>query len=338
MRSEENHKKPSTPTASDPEGEKAWSYPHPPDPLVPSKGEGEVDQSRRRRAKTHPNWKKFVKNPWARVTVYLSLLIFGGCMFADRAFYVPSETHPIPPRVVGYSIVEHTIPIGEEHLSAWVLEPDRQPSKGTVLYSHGNAGNLENHLGFADFIPLNGYRMVMYDYRGYGASTGGPPTREKTIEDTHAALDWTLENFGPTWMVGQSLGASLSIWVAGERSEEIEGVIAIAPFTSYRAIARDVMGGTIVLYPLKWPLSFLVSSGGDPIERVGGISPKPILFVHGEADEIIPNRMSDELFAAAEQPKVLKKIPGMGHNDGWRSADRSFSASVLDILDSGGAK
>ncbi len=310
MHSEKNLKEPSKPTASAPD-EKTG---------IPEKSEIQ-------------GWKRLVKNPWVRISVYLGLFILGGCMFADRAFYVPSENRPVPPKVSGYGIQERSIPIGEDALSVWVIEPEGQPVKGTALYSHGNAGNMGNHLGFADFLPLNGYRLVLYDYRGYGGSTGGPPTREKTITDAYAALDWTLENFGPTWMVGQSLGASLSIWVGGERSKEIEGVVAIAPFTSYRAIARDVLGRTIILYPVKWPMSLMVSSGGDPIDRVGSLSPKPLLLVHGEADDIIPDRMSDELFAAAGEPRVLKKIPMMGHNDGWRSADRSFSETILEFLE-----
>ncbi|MCA9427124.1 MAG: alpha/beta hydrolase [Candidatus Omnitrophica bacterium] len=274
-----------------------------------------------------------MKNPWARIAIYLTLFILGGCMFADRAFYVPFETPPTPPRVEGYRIEERTIPVGDATLSAWVLEPMGPPIQGTVLYSHGNAGNLENHIGFADFLPLNGYRMVMYDYRGYGASTGGPPTREKTIEDASTALDWTLNNYGKVWMVGQSLGASISIYVGGERSNDIEGVIAIAPFSSYRAIARDVLGRTIILWPVKWPLGFLVSSGGDPVDRVEDISPKPLLIVHGESDEIIPLRMGEELFDLAGDPKKFESIPRMGHNDGWRSADRSFKEKILDLLE-----
>lgn len=272
--------------------------------------------------------------PWLRSGVLVALVAVGGFMFADRAFYMPSQRKPIPPRIDGASIEESRIPIGVDHLSTWVIEPVSGEVKGTVLYSHGNAGNIENHLGFIDFLPHRGWRLILYDYRGYGDSTGGPPTRQKTIEDVHAALDWTLGRFGATWLVGQSLGASLSIWVGGERSADIEGVIAVAPFTSHRAIAREALGSTLLLYPLKWPLSLFVSSGGDPIDRVADISPKPLLLVHGEADDLIPPRMSEELFAAAREPKRIRTIPRMGHNDGWRDSNPSFVSTILEFLES----
>lgn len=271
---------------------------------------------------------------WFRIAVTLALFTLGGFMFADRAFYMPSQRKPIPPTIEGVSLAEERIPIGADHLMAWVLEPASGEAKGTVLYSHGNAGNIENHLGFIDFLPHMGWRLILYDYRGYGASTGGPPSRDKTIEDVHAALDWTLGRFGPAWLVGQSLGASLSIWVGGERSADIEGVIAVAPFTSHRAIAREALGSTLLLYPLKWPLGFFVSRGGDPIDRVADISPKPLLLVHGEADDLIPPWMSEELFGAAREPKRIRMIPRMGHNDGWRDSNPSFVSTILEFLES----
>lgn len=273
-------------------------------------------------------------SPWLRSGVLLALVAVGGFVFADRAFYMPSQRKPIPPMIEGVSLAEERIPIGADHLMAWVLEPASGEVRGTVLYSHGNAGNIENHLGFIDFLPLYGWRLILFDYRGYGASTGGPPTRDKTIEDVHAALDWTLGRFGAPWLVGQSLGASLSIWVGGERSADIGGVIAVAPFTSHRAIAREALGSTLLLYPLKWPLGFFVSRGGDPIDRVADVSPKPLLLVHGEADDLIPPRMSEELYQSAREPKRIRMIPRMGHNDDWRSSDPLFVSTILEFLNS----
>ena len=45
-------------------------------------------------------------------------------------------------------------------------------SKGIVYYHHGNAGNLESWgLKANDFLD-KGYDLLIYDYRGYGKSTG----------------------------------------------------------------------------------------------------------------------------------------------------------------------
>lgn len=268
------------------------------------------------------------------VVLLVAGYLLHGC--ANRAFYVPSRSVPNPPKSGLYKVQTVTIPNGEDQLDAWVLEPaDREPP-GTVLFSHGNAGNLENHLPFAEFIALEGYRLILYDYRGYGASTRLRPTRESTVSDLNAALDHTLETYGKPWLMGHSLGSSISLWVAGRRKDHVRGIIAVAPFTSYRAVARSVLARPIVTFPLAWPLGFLVSRGCDPIEAVENLSPTPVLFVHGAEDSIIPKQMSEALFEKAGEPKELLILPGVNHNDGWREMGPVFVEKVVTFLSTGG--
>lgn len=253
-----------------------------------------------------------------------------GC--ANRAFYVPGREPAEIPIGLDCRIEEVSIPVGSDQLAAWVLEPSGETVVGTVVFAHGNAGNLGNHVYFADFLPLHGYRCLMFDYRGCGASTKISPTRESTIADTNAALDFVIERWGTPWLMGQSLGASIAIVVGAERKDAIYGVVAIAPFTSYRAVARSVLGGDTLLGYLTWPLGLLVTKGSDPIDRVQEISPKPLLLVHGEADEIIPTRMSREIYAKALDPKEIQLLPGVQHNDSWREVDDAFASTIIDFM------
>jgi pimeloyl-ACP methyl ester carboxylesterase len=213
-----------------------------------------------------------------------------------------------------------------------VIEPAGRDPLGTVLFSHGNAGNLANHLPFAEFLPMQGYRLVLYDYRGYGASSDWSPSRASTIEDCHSALDAVLATYGKPWLYGHSLGSSISLTVAAERREDVRGVVAVAPFTAYRDVARAALGHPGLASPVVWPLGFLVSRGNDPIEAVEKISPTPILFVHGTGDRIVPSKMSEKLYAAAREPKEILLIPDVGHNDDWRAMGPEFVERVLRFL------
>jgi hypothetical protein len=274
----------------------------------------------------------FNKRRWmVRILVVLILgFLLHAC--ANRAFYVPSRTVPIAPKSSKYIVETVEIPNGDDRISAWVLEPTDREALGTVLFSHGNAGNLENHLPFAEFLPLEGYRLILYDYRGYGASTPVRITRESTVSDLNAALDYTIGMYGKPWLMGHSLGSSLSLWVASHRKTDVRGVVAVAPFTSYRAVARSVLGHPGILTPLAWPLGLLVNRGSDPADRVGEVSPTPILFVHGGDDTIIPSRMSEELYSKAGEPKELTILPGVDHNMGWREMGEDYVEKVVTFL------
>jgi len=256
-----------------------------------------------------------------------------GC--ANRAFYVPSRSRPLPPVNSHCKVSEVRIPNGKAELAAWVLEPTAEEPLGTVLFCHGNAGNLENHLPFVDFLPRKGYRLILFDYQGYGASTPNRPTRERTVSDVHAALDYTITNYGKPWIMGHSLGSSLAVWVTGERNQDVRGVVAVATFTSYRAVARSVLGGTLILKPIAWPLGLFVSRGNDPVDAIGRLSPTPVLLIHAKEDELVPEWMCGELYEKAGDPKDMYVVPGADHNSDWQDMGPEYVQKVLDFLSNG---
>jgi pimeloyl-ACP methyl ester carboxylesterase len=252
--------------------------------------------------------------------------------FAQRSFYWPQPGRPTPPLSKSYSVESVTIRSGEGTLAGWVFEPTAPEVVGTVVYCHGNAGNVEHHVGFADFLPAHGFRLLMFDYRGYGASSAGSPTRESTTEDVGAAIDYATDRWGKPWLMGQSLGASLAIAVAGDRPRDVQGVVAVAAFTSYGAIARKVLRQNLLTRPLVVPSYAIVRRGHDPIDAVAQLSPTPILIVHGDNDQLIPPRMGRELFDRAGSPKQFLLVPGAGHNSGWQEMGPQYVSTVVAFL------
>lgn len=258
-----------------------------------------------------------------------ALFLYG---YANRAFYVPSHNRPTPPIDPTLKVEEVRITSGSGEMLAWVLEPADATPELTVVFCHGNAGNLENHVGFVTFLPRNGFRVLLFDYRGYGDSTGGGPSRNSTYQDVLAAIDYASSRWGKPWLMGHSLGASLAICAAAERKESLLGVIPMAAFTSYRGAARAVLGGNPVTYTLFWPFGFFVKKSLDPIDSVAQITPLPLLLIHGEEDELIPPRMSQELFEKAGNPKQLFLVPGMSHNETIESGGEEAVAKIIGFM------
>jgi hypothetical protein len=225
-----------------------------------------------------------------------------------------------------------TVPNGEASLAAWILTPGDGEAYETVVFCHGNSGNMEDHVEFVDFLPRHGYRVVMFDYQGYGESSPNEPSRESTASDVSAAIDYSTARWGKPWLMGHSLGAALAIDAGGRRPSDVRGVIAVAPFTSYRAMARKVLRDSPWTRALALPSAVVVLPGHDPVDHVADIAPTPLLLVHGDQDQLIPMRMSQELFDRAREPKELFVVPGAGHNSTWREMGPGYVGRVVKFI------
>jgi pimeloyl-ACP methyl ester carboxylesterase len=126
--------------------------------------------------------------------------------YGQSSFYWPKQGAPAVPKSRIYTVTKAEIPNGDAVLASWVFEPKAPEVRGTVVYCHGNAGNMEHHVGFMDFLPAHGFRVVMFDYQGFGESSPNKPTRESTVSDVNAVLDSAENRWGTPWLMGQSLG------------------------------------------------------------------------------------------------------------------------------------
>lgn len=235
---------------------------------------------------------------------------------ADGFFYHPTRKVYATPEELGlnYEPVDFASRDGAR-LHGWFF-PGYEPVAGTVLHVHGNAGNITAQFGNVAWLPSFGWNVFCFDYRGYGRSKGRP-TRAGTVADAHAALDYLLgrDDVDANRIVafGESLGGAISIVVAGERPE-IHGLVTDGAFSHYRRIAKWTVRQNPILRAVGWWVpKWLMVDGLDPIDYVSRISPRPILFMHGTADRIVPSDMAKELHAAACEPKELWLIEGMDH-------------------------
>ncbi len=221
-------------------------------------------------------------------------------------------------------------------LSGWLFHHTSQGEpKAVLVFYHGNGQNLSSHyLNLLWILPF-GYDFFIFDYRGYGRSSGNP-SPAGTVADGEAALRWVKNRYPRTSLVifGQSLGGAIALRNASDLKGEI-GIRAVAiesSFASYEEIGRRKMAQGLLSWPLQWLPWIVLSDQFAPEGRIGNIAPVPLLVFHSENDRIVPFRCGEEIFEQARQPKEFWKIPGDGHADSFRRYKDQYKNLFLDWL------
>ena len=253
----------------------------------------------------------------AALSLLLALAVISGC--CERFFHHPDNvvySHPdIPYEAVTFTSEDGTV------LSGWFFPAERPI--GTIVHCHGNAQNITAHWQLARFLPDRGFNLLVFDYRGYGESEGRP-SRSGTVADARAAVEYVLarDDVDPdrVGIYGQSIGGAIGAVVAAS-DERVRAAVIDCSFTSYRRMAAHALRLNPVTRMVARPLvGLLIASGYDPIDHVGEIAPRPVLFVHGAADELVPKEMTRELYQAAGENAELYLVEGAGHLDAYMTA------------------
>lgn len=237
----------------------------------------------------------------------LLLAVLSGC--ANNIFYPAERAWSQTPDELGYRYRNHflSMPDGAQ-INVWQL-PGVGASRGAILYFHGNTQNISRHISQIAWLVDAGFDVVMVDYRGFGASSG-KLSLAKTADDMHQVMLWFLSQYPEqeTWLLGQSLGAALSIHVAGSDkslSQAFNGFIFDSGFASFQAIGQDVFSRAWFTWGLQLPLSWLMPKGFDAKNVIANFSPRPILLLHGVEDYVVPYHHAETLLAAAKESKSL---------------------------------
>jgi len=191
-------------------------------------------------------------------------------------------------------------------LSGWYIPAD--DSQFTVLFCHGNGGNMTHRLDSINIFHNLGLSCFIFDYRGYGNSAG-KPSEEGTYLDVRAAYEWLI---GKKKIQAESIvffGRSLGGSVAAQLATEVEarGLVLESSFTSYVDIGKR-------FYPYM-PVRWFARFGYRTIDYIRDVH-CPVLLVHSRNDEIVPFELGLALYEAANEPKELVEILG-SHNDGF---------------------
>ena len=222
-----------------------------------------------------------------------------------------------------------------ERLHAWLVRPSGAHDS-LVIVCHGNAGNIEDRLHVASAFARMGHAVLMFDYRGYGGSSGRP-SEEGLYTDAESAYDCAVEKLGfaPARIVvyGESLGGAVAIELA--RRRKVAALVVEESFTSL----PDVGAIHYRWLPVRW----LSRYEFDSIRKVGAID-APLLVMHSPGDEIVPFEQGRALADAAHGPKQFLATEG-SHNAGgftqrvqWQSEVQSWIELALRRSRTGAAE
>ncbi len=198
-------------------------------------------------------------------------------------------------------------------------------AKTTLLFLHGNAGNISHRLDNVRRLHDQGINVFIIDYRGYGRSRGSPG-EQGLYRDAGAALRHLQEradvNRERIAVFGRSLGGAVAVDICSR--EDCMKLILESTFTSTADMARAI-------FPFL-PLGPFLTERFDSESKIVNVR-APLLQFHGTDDEVVPFRLGQKLFRTAPGPKKFVSIPGAGHNDTYERGGPRYFETIRSFLE-----
>lgn len=238
--------------------------------------------------------------------------------FVQSRIYYPSKQHFLVN--LNYEDIYINTPDGLK-INAWYIPPSEKNI--TVIFCHGNGGNLSFYEEKLTLLYQKGYGVLAIDYRGYGKSEG-KPHEQGLYTDLRSAVDYLkkekniYEEDIVLW--GLSLGGAVVAQIASE-NHKFKGVILQSTFTSIQAMASDVIHKAYLGIKsdhknfVTHKLLKLVPTiqKFDTKSKIKDIK-SPLLISHALPDNIVPAYMSKELGAINPNAQIYISKDG-GHNE-----------------------
>lgn len=235
-------------------------------------------------------------------------------------------------------VVETPDQAGLRYEENWVVLPDGNgllswylpapQSRGTVLIAYGAVGSMPCYLFTARLLVESGWSVMMYDYRGFGRSTG-EASIEHMVGDFDEMLSWTLEYTKQprVTVMGISLGSIPAIAVAARRPGEVNGVVVDSPVSLTAEMRRFKFLAREAAARLGKLLNNEIFS-----DRVIANLQVPSLFYLHEEDGVTPPGQVRDLYRRAGAEKQLACIPEVGHVRGVYTHTNLYAAYLNSFL------
>ena len=258
------------------------------------------------------------------IYIFIGLaLIFGYIKYMEsRGIFFPLRNVEATPSFLHIPFEDVYIKTEDNiKINGWFIP--KEGAKDTILFCHGNAGNIGNRLEKIIFLQEADVNIFIIDYRGYGKSQGRP-TEEGLYLDAAAAYNYLVntreikaENI---ILYGESIGTAVIINLASR--EKIAGLIAEGAFSTGRDMGKQI-------YPFL--PAFIFSNKFDSLSKIKDVN-EPKLFIHSRDDEIVPFGLVKKLFDAAGEPKQLKEIKG-SHNSCFLDCREATLACIKSFIE-----
>ncbi len=251
-------------------------------------------------------WRRVILGVLGTLAVLYCLVLVVLMVFENRIVYQPTSAEQFWREPQGYAKEDIFLPLKDgTKIHGWWCPKDGADL--VVLIAHGNAGHLSHR---SPIVPMWQNKVnasvLMFDYPGYGKSEGSP-TEQGCYEAGEAAYELLVEEKKiprkNIILFGRSLGGGIMTYLASKH--EHKALVLSSAFTSLPDTAQR-------LYPI-FPVRLLMRNRFPNRERITECN-GPVFFIHGDTDTLIPVSHSEELFAAANEPKKFVRLEGHEHN------------------------
>ena len=233
----------------------------------------------------------FIKSFFLLILIYfvITVVVY---FFQRKLLY-----HPFSPQITGKGLIHNFETINFKtsdnfELKGWFHL--KNSNKKTILFLHGNAGNLDNRIDKLNSLGSMDINFLIISWRGYSGNPGNP-SEAGLYKDALSGIEW-LNKKGISndqiVLYGESLGTAITTEVA--QNENFAGIILEAPFTSMVDMGQKI-------YPI-FPVKFLLKDKYESKNKIKNIK-SPILVLHGRKDRIVPFYMGEKIFEMANNPK-----------------------------------
>jgi len=205
--------------------------------------------------------------------------------------------HPFSPQITGEGLVHNFETINFKTSDNFVLKGWfhlKNSNKKTILFLHGNAGNLDNRIDKLNSLGSMEINFLIIAWRGYSGNPGSP-SEVGLYKDALGAIKWLNEkgiSNDQIVLYGESLGTAIATEVG--QNKNFAGIILEAPFTSMVDMGQKI-------YPI-FPVRFLLKDKYESKNKIKNLK-SPVLVLHGRKDKIVPFYMGEKIFEMANNPK-----------------------------------
>jgi fermentation-respiration switch protein FrsA (DUF1100 family) len=259
---------------------------------------------------------------FAKTIVVIAIAVFALRFTIMRIIFQPSGDIAWTPIQSGFNYENVFFKTSDSvKLNGWYINCEN--SRGTLLFFHGNAGNISHRQDTIRIFNSLGMSVFIIDYRGYGESEGTPSIAGVDI-DALAAWDWLIsEHMTPPEKIlifGRSLGGAVAV-------ELMRGVKPKAAILESTFSSLAEMSGSDILSPF---VNILLGGAWNSAKTAAYID-TPTLCIHSPEDEIVPYRLGKRLYEALAGKKYFFEISG-DHNSGFIQSMPEYKKRLDEFL------
>ncbi|WP_232300493.1 alpha/beta hydrolase [Desulfonatronovibrio magnus] len=257
------------------------------------------------------------------VLLFLYLVILGYMyLFQHRMIYIPFSQIESDPEQIGLSYQEVYLDSQGKEIHGWFIPAENE--RGVILFCHGNAGNISHRLQTISIFNSLNMSTFIFDYQGYGKSSGRPGEKA-TYQDALAAWTYLTETRNiqenRIFIFGRSLGGAVAAELGARKSPA--GIVLESTFTSVPDLGSELFRFL--------PVRLLSRFKYNTLEKVESFS-APVKIIHSQDDEIIPFHHGRTLYKASPEPRYFTEISG-GHNTGFMESIEEYTMALDEFFE-----